>query len=942
MDVNGTRFHLLLRPEEWLGTTQRQVAWDAETDAVTLAARQFVFPTRPTERRPTRRDRRGAARDRFGNWYWISDDRRSVLFQGTTLATENFWPHEGSDRCTPANSHFVEAAPPAAAEKSLLSGLTITSDHYLIVGMVEPQPGLLIFDLHAGAAPEALYWPDDIAFAPFDLASDTAGAFWVLDYDNERLWSVDRFFRVRALTGALTQPALPPTDFVPHPDTDDVSDEDDGTPCTPLGITLNMSVSLKELRPVSALETLPDGAVLLLGGSPATLHRFEDGEFSWGWRLNATPGLPQELKALLGEVHEIAVIPGQPSERPELIATVYAVAADGNQAFAFEIRTEEQITALHFRRAYHPMRRYGGKALVSTNSGAYYDALERWAPLAEQPKPLYEVKGELLLPARGAHAQEERAEWAFDGREPECVWHRLFLDACIPPGAQVMVESRAADTRGLLRSLPWQREPALYLRASGSELPFERARAGDTQGRGLWELLFQHARGRYLQLRLTLTGTSRNTPRLHALRIYYPRFSYLVEYLPDVYRDDEVSASFLDRFLANTEGFFTEWEGRIAQAQQLFDARTAPTEYLEWLADWLGTKLDLAWTERTRRLFIANAPRFFRERGTREGVRRAVQLALSNCPEVDVFDDARAHAPGAFRVRVVEKYLSRTAAGVVFGDPTEAAGLGATSASLEWSPGQGAAPLHHAYRTWLQERYTSIDALRAAWQRTDVQTFADIALPAIRPVQHAQADDWQRFLREAIGFVYATVDAGDLTLWREFLTRRYRHIADLNSSYGLTGTSALKSFGELTLPSTLPAGGALLRDWVLFVSVVVPTQRNAHRFTVLVPVDINEPEEVHQRKLELASRIVAFEKPAHTRCEVRLYWGMFRVGEARLGLESVIGQGSRFVSIVLGHTRLAEGHLAWREPWNVRRRVVVGRDRIADQLAAQTPEMRNA
>ena len=53
-------------------------------------------------------------------------------------------------------------------------------------------------------------------------------------------------------------------------------------------------------------------------------------------------------------------------------------------------------------------------------------------------------------------------------------------------------------------------------------------------------------------------------PRLHALRIYYPRFSYLTRYLPGVYQEDAVSASFLDRFLANVEGTNTAIEDRIA------------------------------------------------------------------------------------------------------------------------------------------------------------------------------------------------------------------------------------------------------------------------------------------------------------------------------------------------------------------------------------------
>ncbi|MGO4780801.1 hypothetical protein AB4084_35515, partial [Lysobacter sp. 2RAB21] len=88
----------------------------------------------------------------------------------------------------------------------------------------------------------------------------------------------------------------------------------------------------------------------------------------------------------------------------------------------------------------------------------------------------------------------------------------------------------------------WLREPAPRLRGDGPELPWlrrEAARATRREaGAGTWELLLQRARGRYLQLRISLI--SRNgtgTPRLRALRLWAPRFSYPQRFLPAVYRE---------------------------------------------------------------------------------------------------------------------------------------------------------------------------------------------------------------------------------------------------------------------------------------------------------------------------------------------------------------------------------------------------------------------
>src|SRR5262249_58396847 len=126
-------------------------------------------------------------------------------------------------------------------------------------------------------------------------------------------------------------------------------------------------------------------------------------------------------------------------------------------------------------------------------------------------------------------------------------------------------------------------------------------------GRGTWELLLQRAKGRYLQLKLVLRGNGRSSPRLRALRAYYPRFSYSARYLPAVYREDAESASFLERYLANPEGLLTALEDRVAAAQVLFDVRSAPGELLDWLAGWFGAALDPAWDEAKRRLFLRPA-----------------------------------------------------------------------------------------------------------------------------------------------------------------------------------------------------------------------------------------------------------------------------------------------------------------------------------------------
>jgi hypothetical protein len=96
----------------------------------------------------------------------------------------------------------------------------------------------------------------------------------------------------------------------------------------------------------------------------------------------------------------------------------------------------------------------------------------------------------------------------------------------------------------------------------------------------------------------------------------------------------------------------------------------------------------------------------------------------------------------------------------------------------------------------------------------------------------------------------------------------------------------------------------------------------AHRFTVLVPEDLSGAEAA------MVQRLIELEKPAHTVFEVRRYWEGFRVGEARLGIDTILGDQQRFVPTVLGRHYLGEGYLTPSFPADVAERLVTDRDRL--------------
>jgi hypothetical protein len=175
----------------------------------------------------------------------------------------------------------------------------------------------------------------------------------------------------------------------------------------------------------------------------------------------------------------------------------------------------------------------------------------------------------------------------------------------------------------------------------------------------------------------------------------------------------------------------------------------------------------------------------------------------------------------------------------------------------------------------------------------------------------------------------ASAAASDQPLWSDFLTRRYRQVSALNAAWLTT----YGSFEEIPLPDGSPRLAVQRADWQQFLSIVLPTRAAAHRFTVYVPVPQGDTANtaLQQNRLDLVKRIVDLEKPAHTVYDIRFYWAFFRVGESRVGQDTVLDTGSRaprlLPPMVLGAGYMASSYLAPGYPQNLKDRQVLNSER---------------
>jgi phage tail-like protein len=852
MDVNGTRFKLLLDEPNWAACTDLQgrtlarlwagrvrnvdpqVIWDGARRELTLRKGVFEFPAGVLDRPPRLIDRRGAGADVFGNWYWIGPDARTILVESAGAgSTTQFWP--GHADCPPEPARLGVFSPAQPAEPNLAQqyvGAAVTENHFLVAGTLDP-PGLAVFDLLTGGPPLRLPWPAGVDFRPYDLSARPGGGVFVLD-EQHNVWELDRTFHIVPATAPSVE--SPPGGAF--------------EPAAAPGSTVN--ATHVGGNPI-AVEPAPSGGFLVLdrgAGSHSLVSYYRDGAKVGIAAPLRDPGAELEVVG-----HDMALVGD----------TLYVADSAGNQSYAFALELHTGGPKLSLVTSYFPMRLFGGKGIVAANGEVWYDFGDGWIPLVAQPRSRYVENGALRTPV-------------FDGGEPGCVWHRLTIDAVLPPDTSFEVASIAADDEDALALGEWTSEPAPIPRRTGAEVPFV-----DLGPYQTYELLFQRAQGRYLQVQLTLRGDGRSSPRVRALRAWFPRFSYLERYLPGVYREDPVSSSFLDRYLANIEGLSTAVEDRIAAAQVLLHPHTVPPEWLDWLGSWFDLALDPMWDDERRRLFLANAMRFFTARGTIRGVEIALRFVLDACVDESVYEDTR--PPALATARIVESYRTRRTPGVVFGDPTDPESPLVLTTTVRWKPDQGR------------------DVLNAGWA-------AFLGMPSatypIADPTDSTSGVWRTFSRDALGFVPEMPDAAS---WQAFLS--HRHAGD---------------FDGVAPPMTLPADGADLLDWFQFQSVVLPMKRKAHRFTVLLPW----PSHVHDSRgnlldhvqlRDVARRIVDVQKPAHTICDIKFFWAAFRIGEARLGDDTLLASGSRVPELVepavlgrdyLGTTTLA-GRLATDE-----------------------------
>jgi phage tail-like protein len=239
-----------------------------------------------------------------------------------------------------------------------------------------------------------------------------------------------------------------------------------------------------------------------------------------------------------------------------------------------------------------------------------------------------------------------------NGTDHDEGWHRVDLSAELDAGGALDVFYASANDAGLAGAVNgiFERTVSAFdkvealedvlgdlwkgpheLRAVVPRGAASAARSGFA-GNMSHSVLFRPGTGRYLWLKLQLSGLApKATASVREIRVYYPRLSYL-RYLPAVYQQDKVSRELLERFLSTFETIFSGLEATIERIPEVFDPDLTPGEFLDWLAQWLDVVIEEDWPVDVKRRLIQRASQLYERKGTPGGLADFIEVVTGTRP----------------------------------------------------------------------------------------------------------------------------------------------------------------------------------------------------------------------------------------------------------------------------------------------------------------------
>jgi phage tail-like protein len=241
------------------------------------------------------------------------------------------------------------------------------------------------------------------------------------------------------------------------------------------------------------------------------------------------------------------------------------------------------------------------------------------------------------MPAVARARQGQLLTTAIDSGTARCRWHRVRLEATVPPGTSLDVAVATSELQHPPPQGEPHHDPGWETFPAGVPHPAD----WDAAPQGALDYLVRQPPGRYLHLRLRLRGDGASTPIVHRVRLDFPRLTSL-EHLPPIYREEPQAEDFTERFLSLFDASVGGLDRAIERLPAMLDASAVPDAVLPWLARFLDLALEPSWDASRRRALIVALPALYRQRGTRAGLSEIVRLVFDVEPVIEELASERA------------------------------------------------------------------------------------------------------------------------------------------------------------------------------------------------------------------------------------------------------------------------------------------------------------
>lgn len=620
MDANGQNFCLMSKAAHWnLLEEPSGLEFDPMRSSLRLAhqRREVTFPDNQALAE-TRLLLTPQTLDNFGNRTWLDENNRIVATGTLTDQNIIFTPDE---------------------ETATISDIVMGYDDVLYIAI---DGRIIMHDRRERWSQQNVEVPAVEEFKAWRMAADRQGGVWVLDRENKKL--------ARLLGMPLHKLA--------HRSTTTKRPRRCKENLNPPQLTLVKRVSWPaDIQPV-AIACNEQSEVAILSWVVD-----EDAQLQL---LNHQLELSDAMQ-LTGSTHPYSMQWVDDNRVAVLLATVMQEVP--------VYRVDLQQTASWPVGDLYPLKKdfSNGPFLHGLNQPPHYPTVNASRGLHRLSFPFYSRQGQAINNPTFA---------PLDSGEVGRTWHRLYLEAVIPSGCGIKIWLAATDKLTTFENIlteDWYEHrfgemfslntradiPVAAWEAMPSELPHHNGLlpcALERDKSGLFSVLIQRStrrvrslKGRYLHVHVQLTGQGRTTPEIFALRAYGARFSYINEYLPQLYQEstfqpeaDEIGAAtaadFFGRFVTNVEGVLTNIEDRVGQAHLLTDPATVPAESLPWLGSWIGYDVNQSLPESVQRRFLQSAAELYRWHGSLRGLKLALEIATEggvSGGEIVVLEDFR-------------------------------------------------------------------------------------------------------------------------------------------------------------------------------------------------------------------------------------------------------------------------------------------------------------